>query len=311
MRERQGGRFPLGRFPFNDVHGKAVIVTGASSGIGYATALLLADRGARVVAAARSAEQLAGLQQQARARGGELIAQVTDVTDPAACRALVDRCIAEFGGVDILINNAGVSMRALTIDTDIAVLQRVMDVNFWGTVYCTKAALPWLLKSPRGVLVGISSVAGFHGLPGRSGYSASKFAMHGLLESIRIEHLPDRLHVLVVAPGFTRSGIRAHALTGDGREQSETPRNEAKLMSPEKVAAQILRAIRWRKRNRIVSFEAQFVALAQRIVPHFVDWLVYRSMAQEPARIVFTRNNLEHLHQRLTRRVIIPILLSV
>ena len=277
MKQRRGQRFPL-----YDVGDKAVIVTGASSGIGYATALLFAARGARVVAAARSAEPLAVLQQQAQAAGGVLITQVTDVTDPAACRALVDRCVSEFGGVDVLINNAGISMRSLTIETDVAVLRRLMEVNFWGTVHCTKAALPWLLKSPRGVLVGVSSVAGFHGLPGRSGYSASKFAMHGFLESIRIEHLPDGLHVLVVAPGFTRSGIRTHALTGDGREQSETPRSEGKLMSPEDVAHHILRAIRWRKRNRIVSFEAQFVALVQRILPHFIDWLIYRSMAKEP-----------------------------
>lgn len=277
MKERRGRRFPL-----YDVRGRAVIVTGASSGIGHATALLFAARGARVVAAARSAEQLAGLQQQAQKTGGVLITQVTDVTDPAACRALVDRCVGEFGGVDILINNAGISMRALTIDTDVRVLRRLMEVNFWGTVHCTKAALPWLLKSPRGVLVGVSSVAGFHGLPGRSGYSASKFAMHGFLESIRIEHLPDGLHVLIIAPGFTRSGIRTHALTAEGHEQSETPRNEGKLMSPEEVAHHILHAIRWRKRNRIVSFEAQFVALVQRILPHLVDRLIYRNMAKEP-----------------------------
>ena len=266
-------------FTFN---GKIAIVTGASSGIGRATVLLLARRGARVVAAARDAVALAELVREVETAGGCCLAQPTDVTDPRQCEALIARAVTEFGGVDILINNAGISMRSLAIDTDVAVLRRVMEVNFWGTVHCTKAALPHLLRASRPTLVGISSVAGFHGLPARAGYSASKFAMHGFLESVRIEHRAEWLHVLIVAPGFTRSNIRLHALTAHGSEQAETPKNEARLKSPESVARAILNAIVLRKRNRIISAEAQFVALMQRILPHLVDRMIYNHMRNEP-----------------------------
>ena len=139
-------------------------------------------------------------------------------------------------------------MRAAFIDTDLKVLHRLMDVNFWGTVYCTKYALPYLI-SQKGSLIGVSSVAGFHGLPGRTGYSASKFAIHGLLETIRIENLKKGLHVMIIAPGFTTTDIRRHALLSDGTEQGESPRDEHKLMPPEYVAKWVLKGIRKKKRN--------------------------------------------------------------
>ena len=126
-------------------------------------------------------------------------------------------------------------MRALFDDCDLSVLHRLMDVNFWGTVNCTKYALPWLQRS-RGSLVGISSVAGIHGLPGRTGYSASKYAMTGFLDTIRVENLKKGVHVMTACPGFTASNVRFSALTADGSQQGETPRNEAKMMTPEQVA---------------------------------------------------------------------------
>jgi short-subunit dehydrogenase len=156
-----------------------------------------------------------------------------------------------------------------------------MDVNFWGTVYCTKYALPHLVAN-RGSLVGVSSVAGFHGLPGRTGYSASKFAIHGLLETIRIENLKKGLHVMIIAPGFTATEIRKHALLADATEQGESPRDENKFMSPEYVAKWILKGIKKKKRNKLLTWEGRFTALFQRIIPTVVDWAYYHEMSKEP-----------------------------
>ena len=167
------------------------------------------------------------------------------------------------------------------MDADLKVLHRLMDVNFWGTVYCTKYALPYLIAK-KGSLIGVSSVAGFHGLPGRTGYSASKFAIHGFLETIRIENLKKGLHVMIIAPGFTTTDIRRHALLADGTEQGESPRDEHKLMPPEYVAKWVLKGIRKKKRNKLLTWEGRLTALFQRIVPELVDWVYYYEMSKEP-----------------------------
>jgi short-subunit dehydrogenase len=260
---------------------KVVIVTGASSGIGRATALEFARNGSKVVLAARSAERLAELEQKIIAMGAETLSCTTDVANEEECRILVQKTIEKFGTIHILINNAGISMRALFDDVDISVLKRLMDVNFWGTVYCTKYALPYIVKN-RGSIVGVSSTAGFHGLPGRTGYSASKFAIHGFLETIRIENLKKKLHVMIIAPGFTTSEVRKRALLADGTEQGSSPREEKKMMSPEFVARWILKGIRKKKRNKIMTWAGRFTALLQRVTPALVDYAYYLEMKREP-----------------------------
>jgi len=260
---------------------KVVIVTGASSGIGEAIAREFARLKSKVVLAARSEERLRVIIDEITLSGIEAIYVKTDVSIEEDCRKLIERTIARFGKIDILVNNAGISMRAGFPDVEISVLKRLMDVNFWGTVYCTKYALPWLLES-KGSLIGITSVAGFHGLPGRTGYSASKFAMHGFLETIRIENLKKGLHVMVLAPGFTRSEIRKHALLADGSEQGESPRNESGMKSPDYVAKWVIKGIIRKKRNKLLTWEARFTALFQRILPTVVDWAYYKEMAKEP-----------------------------
>ena len=260
---------------------KVVIVTGASSGIGEAAAREFAGNGSKVVLAARSEEKLSEIVREIRDAGGIACFQKTDVTNENDCRRLVEKAVAEFGTVHILINNAGLSMRASFDDVDLNVLRRLMDVNFWGTVYCTKYALPYIVAN-RGSVVGVSSVAGFHGLPGRTGYSASKFAMHGFLETVRIENLKKGLHVMIIAPGFTSTEIRKHALTADGTEQGHSPRNEQNLVSPEFVAGWILKGIRKRKRNKLLTWDGRLTALLQRIIPDVVDWGYYRAMSREP-----------------------------
>lgn len=261
---------------------KVVVVTGASYGIGEAIAREFARNGSKVVLAARSENNLARITSQLTESGYTASFVKTDVSVETDCRNLMAKTIELYGTIDILINNAGISMRAAFQDVEMDVLHRLMDVNFWGTVYCTKYALPYLVKN-KGSLVGVSSVAGFHGLPGRTGYSASKFAMHGFLETVRIENLNKGLHVMIIAPGFTATEIRKHALNASGTEQGESPLDENSLTSPEYVARWVLKGIRKKKRNKLLTWDGRLTALFQRIVPELVDRAYYNEMAREPA----------------------------
>lgn len=263
------------------LEGKVIIITGASSGIGRSLALECARRNARVVVAARREELLTDLARQVEEFGAEVLVVKADVSIETDCENLVNKTVERFGRIDILINNAGVSMRALFEDVEIDVLRRIIDINFWGTVYCTHYALPWLLKS-HGSLIGISSVAGFKGLPGRTGYSASKFAMQGFLESVRTENRKRGLHVLVVCPGFTRSEIREKAFTAKGNPQGVSPRNESNLMDPAEVARKTIRAVLRKRRLLILTIEGKFIIALQRLFPTMLDGIVYRQMAREP-----------------------------
>jgi short-subunit dehydrogenase len=260
--------------------GKVIIITGASSGIGEACSILFARKGASVVMAARNHVKLEKTVASINENGGNAIAVETDVTSEKDCENLIQTTVKKYGKIDIMVNNAGISMRAKFIGLDTAVLKKLMDVNFWGTVYCTKYALPFLLES-KGSLIGISSIAGFKGLPGRTGYSASKFAIHGFLETIRIEHLKNGLHVMVVAPGFTTSNIRKTALNGKGEMQQESPRDERKMMSPYSVAKAISWGIRTKRRNMILSWKGKLLVLFQRVLPKTIDRLAYMEMKAE------------------------------
>ena len=260
---------------------KVVIVTGSSSGIGLAISRGFAMRGARVVIAARTVQKLEDLAHEITSGGGSCLAIQTDVTREEDCKRLVNETIRLFGRIDILVNNAGISMRARFDTLDLSVIKRLMDVNFWGTVYCTKYALPYLLQS-RGALVGVSSAAGFHGLPGRTGYSASKYAIHGFLETLRIEYRKNGLHVMIICPGFTSSNIRIAALTADGSPQGESPRKEERMMSAEKVARHLVRGIKRRKRMVVLGLEGKLSFLMKKFSPALLDRLSYNAMLREP-----------------------------
>ena len=259
---------------------KVAIVTGASSGIGLATATLLAKYQAKVVLAARSEDKRNELSRQL-SQYSEVISVKTDVSIQEECRRLIEKTIQKFGRIDILINNAGISMRAMFKDLDLSVIHRLMDVNFWGTVYCTKYALPYLLES-KGSVVGVISTAGYKGLPGRTGYSASKFAINGFLDTLRSEHLYDGLHVMIYAPGFTASNIRKTALMADGSFQGETPREEGKMMTSERVGEIMLNHIRKRSRRATLTFTGKLLLVLTRLFPTITDHLEYWYMAREP-----------------------------
>jgi short-subunit dehydrogenase len=257
------------------------IITGASSGIGKALAYEYASKKADLVLAARNIDALQEIKTKLESSGSKVIVVKTDVSVEEDCKNLIQKAVDTFGKIDVMINNAGVSMRAIFEEVDLSVLKRLMDINFWGTVYCSKYALPHLLKT-KGSLVGVSSIAGYKGLPGRTGYSASKFAMHGFLEVVRIENLKKGLHVLIACPGFTASNIRNTALAKDGSMQGESPRDENDMMSAEEVARHIAIAIEKRKDRIILTSQGKMTVLLNKFFPRFMDKMVYNHMAKEP-----------------------------
>ncbi len=259
---------------------KVVIITGASSGIGEALVRNYVSRGAKVVLAARNLEKLQILKKEIQVYDNQMLCVKTDVSKEEDCRELIESAVGKFGRIDILINNAGISMRALFEETEIGVIKKLMDVNFWGTVYCTKFALPYLLKA-KGSVVAVSSIAGYKGLPGRTGYSSSKFAIHGFLEVLRIENMKKGLHVLTACPGFTASNIRNTALAADGSQQGESPRDEEKMMTAEDVAEHIARSIDKRKDRLTLTFQGKLTVWLNKFFPRLVDKLVYKHMAKE------------------------------
>ncbi len=260
---------------------KVIIITGASSGIGLACAKEFAQKGSKIVLAARNKEKLSEIEHDFKREGCDVLCIPTDVSLENDCHQLIEKSIQHFGHIDVLINNAGISMRATFEDSELQVLSKLMDVNFWGCVFCTKYALPYLIQS-KGSLIGVSSLAGFKGLPGRTGYSASKFAMQGFLETIRVENFKKGLHVMIAAPDFTASEIRKRALTACGEEQKETPKDENSLMTAEEVARQIYKGIVKRKRTIFLTFKGKVMVFLKWVAPGLLDKITYNTMAKEP-----------------------------
>ncbi|WP_439879869.1 SDR family oxidoreductase [Pontibacter sp. MBLB2868] len=259
---------------------KVVLITGGTSGIGKALAFAFGRAGAKVAFSGRRQEGLDDTALALATAGIDNVAIKADVSVEADCERMIQETIAKYGKLDILINNAGISMRALFEDVDLEVLRKVMDINFWGTVYSTKYALPYI-KAAKGSVIGISSIAGYRGLPARTGYSASKFAMHGFLETLRTEMLYTGVHVLLACPGFTASNIRNTALAADGQQQGETPREEEKMMSAEEVADRILQATIKRKRDLVMTSQGKMAVWINKLLPGLADKLVYNVMAKE------------------------------
>ncbi len=256
---------------------KVVVITGGSSGIGKALVELALARGAKVAVCARSHEKLVAL----FPANDKLMCLRADVSREADCKDFMDEVTTKWGGIDVLINNAGISMRALFEDADLAVIKELMDVNFWGAVYCTKYALPSVMAR-KGVIVGVSSIAGYRGLPGRTGYSASKFALQGFLEALRTELLYTGTHVMWVSPGFTASNIRNVARSSDGSAQAETPLDESKLMSAEECARRIMDGIENRKRTIVMTSQGKLAVWLNKLLPGLADSIVYKHFLHEP-----------------------------
>ena len=257
---------------------KTYVITGASTGIGAAVARVLAARGDNVVLAARSEDEIKTL---ARECGdARALAVRTDVTDPAQCEGMVQRAVERFGGIDVLVNNAGISMWARFREiTDLSMFERIMRVNYLGTVYCTHHALPHLIAS-KGLLVGISSLTGKTGVPTRSGYAASKHAMQGFLDSIRIELRGTGVDVLVVSPGFVKTDIRSKVLGPDGRSLEKSPRDESKGMTVEECTSIIVRAMDRRAREVVMTPRARLGMWLKLVAPGAVDRIAERAVRE-------------------------------
>jgi short-subunit dehydrogenase len=256
---------------------KTYVITGASSGIGAAVAVALAERGDNVVLAARSRAEIEAL---AARCGKNALAVVTDVTEPAQCEAMVKAAAQRFGAIDALVNNAGISMWARFREiTDLSMFERIMRVNYLGTVYCTHFALPHLIAS-RGLLVGISSLTGKTGVPTRSGYAASKHAMQGFLDSLRIELHETGVDVLVVSPGFVKTDIRSKVLGPDGKSLEKSPRDESHGMSVEECTAIIMRAMDRREREVVMTARAKLGMFIKLVAPAVVDRIAERAVRE-------------------------------
>jgi short-subunit dehydrogenase len=259
---------------------KVVVITGGTSGIGKALAEVFGAAGSKVLVTGRNTSELDQTVAELRAKGITISGMRADVTIEDDNRKMADEAIRLYGTIDILINNAGISMRALFSEVDLDVVKKVMDINFYGVLYATRYCLPEITKN-KGSVIGISSIAGFRGLPGRTGYSASKFALNGFLEVLRTELLKTGVHILTACPGFTASNIRKRSLTKDGTQQGESPRQEEKMMSAEECARHIYNATVKRKRTLILTTQGKLAVFLNKWLPSLADKMVYNVMAKE------------------------------
>ena len=259
---------------------KVVIITGGSSGIGKALALEFGAKGSKIFITGRNADDLRQAVDELTKQGIVAHGFQADVSREEDNKNMAAEAIRIFGGIDILINNAGISMRSLFEEVDVAVIKKVMDINFYGAVCATKYCLPQIIKH-KGSVIGISSIAGYRGLPERTGYSASKFALNGFLEALRTEMLKKNVHVMTACPGFTATDIRKRSLTKDGSPQASSPRKEEKMMTAEECARHIYRATVKRRKILILTAQGKLTVFLNKWFPGLTDTLVYNALAKE------------------------------
>ncbi len=260
------------------LQGKTIVLTGASAGIGRALALELAPRRPRLALAARDARRLGEVAALCRAQGAETLVVTTDVSLEADCRRLIAATAERFGGVDVLINNAGIGMIARLDELhDLAIYEQLMRVNYLGCVFLTHAALPHL-KASRGRLVVIASLAGLTGVPTRTGYSASKHAVIGFFESLRIELLDTGVSVTIACPDFVVSEIHKRAIGADGKPLGTTPMQEARIMTAEECARHVVRGIEERRRMLVMSARGRLGRWLRLFAPSLIDRIAARAV---------------------------------
>ena len=259
-----------------DLQGRRLLITGASGGIGRCVAEEAVRAGARVVLAARSADKLDALARELRGGGGEVFAVAADVTSDSDRRRLLAEAVDRFGGLDVLINNAGVASFGHFAECTEAILRQVMEVNFFGPAELIRLAVPVLAHGRQPAVVNVASMCGRRGIPAWTEYSASKFALCGLAEALRAEMVRFDVDVLLVLPGMTRSDLDRHLLRNEGRMKIDF----AKGMPPQTVAAGILRALRRNRAETVLGWDARWMLRVNRLFPRLVDFLLARRVRQ-------------------------------
>jgi short-subunit dehydrogenase len=262
------------------VKDKIVAITGASKGIGAELARQLAAKGAKLVLAARNEKELEGVADACRKLGASVVVVRADVGIERDCQAIVAGAVTAFGHLDVLVNNAGATMWARFEDIrDLSILERIMQVNYMGAVYCTSHALPYLRES-RGLVVGISSLAGKTGVPTRTGYSASKHAMTGFFDSLRIELEGTGVGVTMIYPGFVATGIRENATGPDGKPIQVSPVKEGDVMSVEDCARRIVAAMERREREVVMTARGKIGLFLKLFAPAVIDRMAKRAIEE-------------------------------
>lgn len=258
------------------LHGKSVLITGGSSGIGRATALRLAGHGARVCVASRNSEALDEVVREAESKGAQALAVPTDVSDAEQVKRAVETTVERFGKLDVLLCCAGVSMRCYFEGTDLAAMERVFRVNFFGVLYATHYALPHVKKA-RGSLVALSSLTGKRGIPSYSLYGASKFAIQGLYESLRLELKRSGVHVGVVSPGFVDTPLRSSVLGPDGKPWATPPGPPFRIWPVEKCVDRVIKLIVKRRAEALLPWFIGPVLVLDKIVGNLIgNWVLRR-----------------------------------
>ncbi|CAH0350156.1 SDR family oxidoreductase [Aquabacterium sp. CECT 9606] len=263
---------------------QVVIITGASDGIGAELARQMAQRAGgqlALVLAARSADKLEQVAQQCRQLGAEVLVRPTDVGQEEACRGLIADTVAKYGRIDTLVNNAGMSAHALLEEvTDMAWYEQLMRINLWGSAWCTHAALPHL-KASRGRIVVVSSLAGLVGLPGRTAYSATKFAMTGFFEALRIELQPHGVSVTLTYPGVVATEIRYRGFNARGQAAGQSGLDERGAMSIEECARLIRVGTEKRQREVVMSAKGKLARWMKLVAPGLVDKLALAALNKD------------------------------
>jgi len=259
---------------------RVAIITGGASGIGLATCKELAEHGARIAMLDMDRKSLESCKKSFLDRGHDIIALECDVTNDDACRDSINQVLNKFGQIDILFNNAGITQRGLFENTDVDVFKKVMDVNFFGSLYCTKAALPSLIKS-KGIILVNESIAGVAPLLGRTGYSASKHALHGMFTSLRCELRHKGVHVMIVCPGFIKTNLQTRALGSDGKIAFHEQTTVGKSDTPENVAKQIANGIIKKKSILVLTFMGKLGYHVSRFFPLLYEHLMTRQFKKE------------------------------